>query len=224
MDTPWLVLFDVAALITLVGGIFLPRHRRADMVALLVGLNIGVMSVSIALSSVEIGAGLGLGLFGALAIVRMRSAPLELEHIAYAFSAIAIGLLAGFEADPSWLNPALMALVVVGMFIGDWPGMLRAERRVRVKLDRALADDDEVLQAARALVGRDIDEVVVKEIDLVQQVTYIDVRYRLGDERAAARSRGPISPRVGRRTVVDRSDFVDAGQDEPNDSDVAGSR
>ncbi|MFK8022416.1 MAG: DUF4956 domain-containing protein [Ilumatobacter sp.] len=206
---PWLILADLVALALLAGVLFRRRHRRADMVTLLVGINIGVMAVAVALGSAEIGAGLGLGLFGALAIIRLRSDELGLHEIAYAFSALAIGLLAGFEMEPLWLGPALMAGVVAGMALSDWPGLLQEERRLRLTLDRAITDEGELVTEVEALLGRTIDEVVVKEIDLVRDLTSVDARYRLTPDEAAERRSGAAGRRVGRRSAVRRSDLVE---------------
>ena len=85
------------------------------MLVAILGLNIGVMAVATALSSTDVSAGLGLGLFGVLSIIRVRSAELRQEEVAYYFSSLALGLLAGFTLDPLWLNPALMAVIIAAM-------------------------------------------------------------------------------------------------------------
>lgn len=65
---------DMVALAVLVGALYIPRHGRRDLVAAYIGVNIGVLAVTLLLSSAqELGAGLGLGLFGVLSIIRLRS-------------------------------------------------------------------------------------------------------------------------------------------------------
>ena len=54
---------DLIAITILVFAVFYPRHRRRDLVAAYLGVNVGVLAVSSILASVEVGAGLGLGLF-----------------------------------------------------------------------------------------------------------------------------------------------------------------
>jgi hypothetical protein len=68
---------DLVAVAVLVGALYFPRHRRRDMVVALLGINVGVLAVTQALSSAEVSAGLGLGLFGVLSIIRLRSAEMD---------------------------------------------------------------------------------------------------------------------------------------------------
>ena len=59
------LLADLVA-ITLVVAAYFRRHQRRDLVLAYVALNIGVLAVTMMLSSAPVGAGLGLGLFGIL--------------------------------------------------------------------------------------------------------------------------------------------------------------
>ena len=93
MSTSLLLAADLAAISLLVFALYFPRHRRKDLVAAFLGVNVGVLAVSHALGSSDIGAGLGLGLFGVLSIIRLRSTELDHEEIAYYFAALALGLL-----------------------------------------------------------------------------------------------------------------------------------
>ena len=75
---------DMVALAVLVGALYIPRHGRRDLVAAYIGVNIGVLAVTLLLSSAqELGAGLGLGLFGVLSIIRLRSTALAQGEVAY---------------------------------------------------------------------------------------------------------------------------------------------
>jgi len=76
MPQPALFAIDIVAVILLVFGLYFPRHRRRDLVAAYLGVNVGVMAVASSLgTSGGAGAGLGLGLalFGVLSIIRLRS-------------------------------------------------------------------------------------------------------------------------------------------------------
>ena len=71
-----LIAIDLVAMAALVFGLYFPRHRRADLVAAFLGVNVGVLAVTIILANSTVSAGLGLGLFGVLSIidcVRIRS-------------------------------------------------------------------------------------------------------------------------------------------------------
>ena len=65
-------LADLVA-ITAVVAIYFRRHQRRDLLLSYVALNMGILTVTAALSDTSVGASLGLGLFGILSIIRLRS-------------------------------------------------------------------------------------------------------------------------------------------------------
>ena len=89
------VAVDLVALTILVGALYIPRHGRKDLVAAYIGVNVGVLAVTLLLASASVTAGLGLGLFGVLSIIRLRSTEISQGEIAYFFAALALGLLGG---------------------------------------------------------------------------------------------------------------------------------
>src|ERR1700712_3201957 len=118
-------------------GLSFPRHRRRDLVVSYLGVNVGVLAVSSVLSSTAVAAGVGLGLFGVLSIIRLRSTELEQHEVAYYFSALALGLLAGLSVTPTWLTVSLMTMIVAVMFVADHPRLFRRYRHEIIVLDRA---------------------------------------------------------------------------------------
>jgi hypothetical protein len=68
METIVIVAADLVAISLLTFGIYFPRHHRRDLVTAFLGVNIGVLAVSLALGSTTVGAGLGLGLFGGMVV------------------------------------------------------------------------------------------------------------------------------------------------------------
>ena len=52
---------DLIALTILVGALYIPRHGRRDLVAAYIGVNVGVLAVTLLLSTASVAAGLGLG-------------------------------------------------------------------------------------------------------------------------------------------------------------------
>lgn len=172
---------NVIAVSILVFGLYFPRYQRRDMIVAILGLNVGVMAVATALASSEVSAGLGLGLFGVLSIIRLRSSELAQEEIAYYFTALALGLLAGFQLDPAWMTPALMALVLMALYIGDHPRLFAGHRHQQMQLDRAVTDEAQLIIEVGQLLGAEIKAVKVKRVDFVRDTTTVDVRYRLFD-------------------------------------------
>ena len=89
---------DLIALAVLVGALYAPRHSRKDLMAAYIGVNVGVLAVTLLLSTASVAAGLGLGLFGVLSIIRLRSTELAQHEVAYFFAALALGLLGGIKS------------------------------------------------------------------------------------------------------------------------------
>ena len=172
---------DLVAITALTYGIYFRRHRRRDMLLAYVALNVGVMAVAVALSSTAIGVGLGLGLFGVLSIIRLRSSEITQEEVAYYFVSLAMGLLAGVDIDPTWLRPALIALMVAVMYLADHPRLLSQYRQQIVTLDAAYTNEAELIRRLERLLCADVRHVVVTRLDLVRDTTTVDVRYRLLD-------------------------------------------
>ncbi len=179
MSTAQIILFDLAAVTVLVFALYFPRYRRKDMVVAILSLNIGVMAVATALSSAEVSAGLGLGLFGVLSIIRLRSSELDQEEVAYYFSALALGLLSGFEVDPVWLSPVLMAAILLALFVGDHPKLFAGSRHQNMILDSAYTDEVALTERLEAMLGASVVGVKVKKVDMVNDTTSVDVRFRL---------------------------------------------
>ncbi len=173
---------NLIAVSILVFGLYFPRYQRRDMIVAILGLNVGVMVVATALAASEVSAGLGLGLFGVLSIIRLRSSELAQEEIAYYFTALALGLLAGFQLDPAWMTPALMVLVLMALYVGDHPRLFAGNRRQQMQLDRAITDEGQIAAELGRLLGAEIKAIKVKRIDFVRDTTTVDVRYRLFDD------------------------------------------
>lgn len=144
-----------------------------------VALNIGIVCVTTALTSTTVGAGLGLGLFGILSIIRLRSDSITQEEIAYYFVALALGLLAGVAAGPAYLPAGLMALLALAMYVADHPRLLPRARRQLLTLDAAIADEAALRAHVESRFGIDVRHLIVAEVDLVRDLTVVDLRYRL---------------------------------------------
>lgn len=180
MDQFAVVALDLVAIGVLAFAVYFPRHRRRDLTIAIVGINVGVLAVSMVLGSTTVGAGLGLGLFGVLSIIRLRSREIDQSEIAYYFAALALGLISGLSGTITWLSAALMALVVGTMAIVDAPRLLRRYREQSFVLDRAILDEDELRAHVEQLVGGRVHGIDVRAVDLVSDTTTVDVRYAVG--------------------------------------------
>ena len=181
---------DLIALIALVGGLYVRRHSRKDLMAAYIGVNVGVLAVTLLLATSSVGAGLGLGLFGVLSIIRLRSTALAQGEVAYFFAALALGLLGGIGASIA-TTAVLMALVVASLWIGDHPSMLRRNRHQVVMVDRAISDETALTDHLSRLLNARIHSIEVQRLDLVNDTTLVDVRYQLHRPRPQAETSAP---------------------------------
>jgi hypothetical protein len=192
---PQLILFaiDICAVVLLVFGLYFPRHRRRDLVVAYLGVNVGVLAVASALSTSNVGAGLGLGmaLFGVLSIIRLRSSELDQHEVAYYFSALALGILGALSTTSVWLSAGLMALILVVMFLGDHPRLLRRYRHQIMVLDSAVTDQVALVAKLEQLLNARVHAATVQRLDLVNETTVVDVRYSLAGR---SRSTGDVAP------------------------------
>lgn len=178
MSTTTVFALDLVAISILTFGIYFPRHRRRDLVVSYLGVNIGVLAVATALASAEVNAGLGLGLFGVLSIIRLRSFELDQQEVAYYFVSLALGVLGGVPITPGWLSPALMAALLVAVFIGDHPRLFAEYRVETILLDRAYADEASLLTRLEELLGARVLRATVRNVDLVEDTTKVEVRFK----------------------------------------------
>lgn len=169
---------NLIAISILVFGLYLPRHHRRDLAVAYLGVNVGVMAVSVALLDTAVAAGLGLGLFGVLSIIRLRSDELAQHEVAYYFSALALGLLGGLSVG-SWVTLALMALIVGVLALADHPRFLNGMRRQLVQLDQAITGDLALREALETRLGGRVLSFNVVRLDYVTDTTLVEVRYNL---------------------------------------------
>lgn len=177
MPSSALFALDLVAIAILTFGLYFPRHRRRDLLVSYLGLNIGVVAVVQALTSAEVNAGLGLGLFGVLSIIRLRSFELDQQEVAYYFVALALGVLGGIPVESTWLPPALMAALLVAVFVGDHPRLFAGYRVENVTLDAAYTDETLLVDRLEHMLGARVHRVAVRRVDLVNDTTNVEVRY-----------------------------------------------
>lgn len=176
-----LIAIDILAICVLTFGIYFPRHRRTDLAIAFIGVNVCVLAVSQVLASSTVGAGLGLGLFGVLSIIRLRSSEISQREVAYYFAALALGLIAGLTATLSVLSITMMALIVAALAAIDSPLLDRYTTHTQIiQLDRAIADEYTLRREVEALAGGTVVSLSVQKVDLVNDLTLVEVRLRPG--------------------------------------------
>lgn len=176
------LIIDLVAIALLVYPLYFRRYRRKDMLLALVGVNVGVVGLTFMLAHTPLArtTGLGLGLIGVLRIIRLRSAEASFEEIAYFLIALALGLLCGTKPDPTWLTPVVAFALLAVVFVVDHPGINRNYRHQEMLLDRAFANEGDLITHLSDLLNADIFRATVRRLDIVHDTTLVDVRYRLG--------------------------------------------
>jgi hypothetical protein len=169
---------DLASIVLLAYAVYFRRYHRRDLLLAYVALNVGVLAVTVLLAGAQAGIGLGLGLFGILSIIRLRSDQITQEEVAYYFVALVLGLVNGLRPTPGWLAPATSAVLVAIMYAVDHPRLGGRTCRQLVTLDAAYPDRSELHRALQRLLAAEVRHVVVLELDLVRDVTVVDVRFR----------------------------------------------
>lgn len=174
---------DLAAA-TALSALYYARHRRRDLVVAYLGVNVGVLAVATMLGTAEVALGLGLGLFGVLSIIRLRSSEINQREVAYYFSALATGLIAGLGGATPWVAVGLIALILVVMWAADHPRLLGRSRHQVVRLDRAISDEAALRAELEGRLRAEVTAVTVQELDLVNDITVVDVRFRVASGAA----------------------------------------
>lgn len=192
---------DVVAILTLVFGLYFPRHRRSDMVVAYLVVNVGVLAVAQVLDNGAATTGLGLGLFGLLSIIRLRSTDIDHQEVAYYFAALTLGLLGGLTTSPDWLIPVLMVAILTAVFVGDHPRLIGRYRTQLVTLDVAYTDEALLTARLESVLGARVRRVTVRKIDLVDDTTSVEVRFELP---AASGSPRPVGHGTTDTTSLDR--------------------
>ncbi|NSC22914.1 DUF4956 domain-containing protein [Streptomyces albus subsp. chlorinus] len=170
---------DLAAVLVLTFAVYFPRHRRRDLLPAYLALNVALFVVVAALARAGQGGGLalGFGLFGVLSMIRLRSESIQNEEVAYYFTTLVVGLVAGLPHLPFGLAALLCLLPVAVLYAADHPRLYARTRRAVVTLDAAVTEPEAVRALVRARLGEPL-AWKVGEVDYVRDLTVVDVRYR----------------------------------------------
>lgn len=119
-----------------------------------------------------------------LSIIRLRSSEISQREVAYYFAALAMGLIGGLATTGIAVPALLIALIVAVMWAADHPALLSRSRHQVVRLDRAISDEGELRRELEDRLGADVTALTVQQLDLVNDSTLVDVRYRVAVRRS----------------------------------------
>jgi hypothetical protein len=72
-----------------------------------------------------------------------------------------------------------MALIILVMAFGDHPKLFRAYRQQSITLDAAIPDETTLHTRLENLLGARVHSLTITKLDLVNDTTVVDVRYRV---------------------------------------------
>ena len=194
-----LIGLDLVAMSILVLGIYFPRHRRSDLVAAFFGVNVGVLAVTMVLANSTVGAGLGLGLFGVLSIIRLRSDEITQREIAYYFASLSVGLITGMSTSISVMVLGLIGLILVALAVADSKLLMGNATQQQIQLDQAITNAEELRDTLAIRLNADITAVKVIKVDMVNDLTLVDVRFR--PRPAVPQHAAPLSASIRSETI-----------------------
>jgi Domain of unknown function (DUF4956) len=189
---------DLVAVLVLALAVYYPRHQRADLVTAFVAINLGVLAVTVVLANSTATVGLGLGLFGVLSIIRLRSDELGQHEIAYYFAALAIGLIGGLGTGEVLLSMCLMAGLVGVLALADSRLLHSTGLRQVVVLDSAITDESALVKRLELLLQARVTRVTPQRVDLVNDMTTVEVHYAAAPLPAVSRTERSQVPAVTR--------------------------
>ena len=90
--------------------------------------------------------------------------------------------VASHGSTTSGLTLTVMGSIVLALFVTDHPRLFASYRSKGVTLDSAIADEDELRRRLEVLFQAPIVRMKVKRVDLVNDTTTVEVRYRVPAE------------------------------------------
>jgi len=168
---------DLVAIAALTFGVFLPRHRRMDLVVVYALFNIGLFLALLVIAGGELSMGVGFGLFAVLSIVRLRSEPYSNRELAYFFVALVLALVCAIDLGSIVFAGLLAGVALLAAWAIDHPRLNKPTRRLEVMLELVFADDDSLVRHLEERLTASIQHFSVLEIDYVRETTRVELRY-----------------------------------------------
>lgn len=181
---PWRLAIDLAAMLTLVFGLYYHRYRDKELVTAAALFNLFVFAVLTVLSKVEFGIAAGFGLFAILALFTLRSEPIGKTEITYFFGSVVIAVICSVQGTTPAFAALVAAVVVAGAWIIDHPRVLRSVYGIRITLDKidphVLSQPERMRQDLSARLGVQVMSYQITALDYINDMARISVFYRKG--------------------------------------------
>jgi hypothetical protein len=84
------------------------------------------------------------------------------------------------------------------MAVIDHPRLFVRYRYQMMTLDRAFTDERELIAYLETLLGAEVRHLEVRRVDMVNDLTVVDVRYRLFQDPTVPTTPGPLHEQITR--------------------------
>jgi len=173
---------DIAAMTTLILGIYYRRYRDKELVTAASLFNVFVFAVLTVLSTVDFSVAAGFGLFAILALFTLRSEQISKIEITYFFGSVAIAVICAVKGTTLPFTAAIAALVLLGAYVLDHPRVLRSADGIRISLDKidshALSDPMAMRADLSKRLGVEVMSYQIVALDYITDMARINVYYR----------------------------------------------
>ncbi len=173
---------NLAAMVTLIFGLYYRRYRDKELVTAAALFNIFAFGVLTVLSSVEFSVAAGFGLFAILALFTLRSEQITKIEITYFFGSVAIAVICSLQGTTLAFTAAVVAMVLLGAWVFDHPRVLKSVEGMRVTLDKidhdALSDPARMRSLLAERLGVKVMSYQITALDYVTDMARVTVFYR----------------------------------------------
>lgn len=182
IETVLRLAINVAAMTTLVFGLYYRRYRDKELVTAASMFNIFAFAVLTILSSVEFSMTAGFGLFAILALFTLRSEPISKVEITYFFGSIAIAVICSVLGTSLGFVAMVAAGVVFFAFVLDHPLILAQSDGVKITLDKidhdALSNPDRMKSDLSERLGVEVMSYQITALNYINDMASLKVFYR----------------------------------------------
>ena len=176
--------FDLLFTILVVWFVYKPHQKRMNYVFMFMLMNTMVFFICFTLKKLDLGLGMALGLFAIFAIIRYRTNSIQVKEMTYLFIVIGLAVINALSnkqtsyAELLYVNIAIFVITLL---------MERSWSRRTASFQSILYDKLELLRPDRRVdlisdlclrTGLDINQVVIKRVDLKKQIAQIVVYYK----------------------------------------------
>ena len=171
---------DLGSVAVLSYLLYYRRHRDRDMAIAISSINITLFALTGALGAVTLPLGVGFALFAVISVIRLRSSTAGWIEMAYLLAGLGIGLIIGLLGVELWMKAAYTVFLVGMLAVIDNKRFLSSPevRTIQVSLEGTNIEDGTLKPRVEALLGREIEEVIVKNITAAPPSTKVQVSYR----------------------------------------------